>query len=108
MASHCLPYHLKPSNLLFVADQKPEVGNKGQMAIGASLGVTQSSPVFGEMAIIDGSTRMAAAVAASECKLLVLHADQFASCMQVRALARARMRAVADSGQRIADKRISG
>jgi len=85
MASHCLPYHLKPSNLLFVADQKPEVGIKGQMAIGASLGVTQSSPVFGEMAIIDGSTRMAAAVAAMQCKLLVLHADQFASCMQVRA-----------------------
>ena len=82
MASHCLPLHLKPSNLLCVADQKPEIGIK---TIGASLGVTQSSPVFGEMAIIDGSTRMAAAVTAIECKLLVLHENQFASCMQVHA-----------------------
>jgi hypothetical protein len=37
------------------------------------------------MAIIDGSTRMAAAVAAMQCKLLVLHENQFAACMQVRA-----------------------
>ena len=70
------------TNLLCVADQNPEIGIK---TIGASLGVTQSSPVFGEMAIIDGSTRMAAAVTAIECKLLVLHENQFASCMQVHA-----------------------
>ena len=40
-------------------------------------------PIFGEMAMLDRKPRVAAAVAASDCKLLVLPVDQFAACMLV-------------------------
>ena len=49
-------------------------------------------PVFGEMAMLDRKPRIAAAVVATDCKLLVLPVEQFAACMLIVPDIKARMR----------------
>lgn len=51
-------------------------------------------PIFGEMAILDRSPRIAAAMAVSDCKLLVLPGEQFAACMLIVPDIKARLRRV--------------
>lgn len=49
-------------------------------------------PVFGEMALLDRKPRSAAAVALSDCKLLVLPQEQFAASMLILPDIKARLR----------------
>jgi CRP-like cAMP-binding protein len=49
-------------------------------------------PIFGEMAMIDRKPRMAAAVAESDCKLLVLPSEQFLNLMVIVPDIKARLR----------------
>jgi CRP-like cAMP-binding protein len=62
----------------------------------ADQGVGAGLPVFGEMAMIDRSTRMAAAVTATATKLLVLPVEQFAACMLLVPDIKSRLRRLKD------------
>jgi len=74
------------------------VAEQGQAAGKGSTdqGVGAGLPVFGEMAMIDRSTRMAAAVTATATKLLVLPVEQFAACMLLVPDIKSRLRRLKD------------
>jgi len=59
------------------------------------------------MAMIDRKTRMAAAYAATDCKLLVLPVEQFAACMLLVPDIKARLRRLKDV-RRVSNQRHSG
>lgn len=74
---------------------------------GTSAKTEAGLPVFGEMAMIDRKTRMAAAYAATDCKLLVLPVEQFAACMLLVPDIKARLRRLKDV-RRVSNQRHSG
>jgi len=63
---------------------------------GQSASALQGLPIFGEMAMLDRRPRIAAASAATDCKLLVLPVEQFAACMLLVPDIKARLRQLKD------------
>ena len=65
------------------------VAEQGQAAIS-----TTGLPVFGEMAMLDRSPRVASAIAISDCKLLVLPSEQFAAASLIMPDIKSRLRSL--------------